>query len=248
MDLLSAFLGFYRGWDWRAALLATLFTLPWLALLAWRRLGQRWLWLAVVAGAALFGVSIGWVQTPIQLGLNALWLGSLGVPTAQRYALLLALPSLLAGSLVQEGTKLLVAAGSLRLARAERTGEAGLALGAAAGAGYGGFEAFWTMNTIFSVGLTWATVQLGGPLVLLGYLERFFAVPFHIGAVALSGYGYATGRTWRFLLLAVGLHTAVNYGALATRYGLVDPLAVEGIVALGATAAMTLALWVRRGR
>jgi hypothetical protein len=64
-------------------------------------------------------------------------------------------------------------------------------------------------------------VQLGGPAALLAFFERFVAVPFHVGAAALSGYGYATGRPWRFWLVAAMLHAAVNYGVLLRQAGII---------------------------
>jgi len=222
--------------DWRSAVLAVLFAAPWLILLGRGWLQRRWFWVAVVAAAVLFPFTIAWVQVPIQQGLNALWATLLDAPTIGRFLLLVGLPSLLVASLVQEGAKLLVAVGALRLLGEQRKPLAGLALGVAAGAGYGGFEAFWVFNQIFGLGWSWATVQLGGPQALLGFVERFFSVPFHIGAAALAGYGYATGRPWRFLALAVGLHTVYNYGALALRAGVIDVTEVEVWAALVAMA------------
>lgn len=252
-------LTFLSGPDWRSAVLAAFFTLPWLALLARGALKRLWPWAALLAGAVVFPLSIAWVQTPIQQGLSALWLSLLGPQGIQAHLLAVAVPSIAATGLVQESAKLAATGAGLWLAwRAagaeplpERRGLLGLALGAAAGAGFGGLEAFWTFNTIFASGWTWGTVQLGGPLALLGFVERFFAVPFHIGIAALAGYGLATGRTWRFLLLAMGLHGVVNYGAFLgqavfmPRGSVAGLLGVEAWVALVGGASMAVALWLR---
>jgi len=230
--------------DARSAILAALFALPWLALLGRSWLRQPWLWAAVAIAAVLFPVTIAWVQVPIQQGLNALWLRLLGAEGTQRYLLLVGLPSLGVASLVQEGIKLLVAISALR--RPHRQLRSGLALGAAAGAGYGGFEAFWVFNQVFATGWSWATVQLNGPIALLPFGERLFAVPFHIGATALTGYGYAAGCPGRFFWLAVALHTLVNYAVLVAQAGLLGIGGVEVWAAAVAAVTIGTALWLHR--
>ena len=232
--------------NWRSAALAALFALPWLFVLARGHL-RRWpLWAALALAALLFPISIAWVQLPIQQGLSALWTHLLDSAAIERWLLLIAAPSIAVSGLVQESVKALVAFLALRLLRAGHEPRAGLALGAAAGAGYGGFEAFWVFNQIFASGMTWGTVQLYGPAALLGFIERLFAVPFHIAVAALAGYGLATRRPWRFLLLASGLHAATNYGIILNQAGLLDALSVEVWVAAFALASMAGALWLRR--
>ncbi len=236
--------------DWRSAVVAALFALPWLVAFSRGHLRRWQLWGALAAAAGLFPISIAWVQVPIQQGLNLFWRGLLGVAAIQRYLLAVAVPSIVVSGLVQESAKLLVAWLGLRLSAATRRPAAGVALGAAAGAGYGGFEAFWVFNQIFASGITWGTVQLYGPAALLGFVERFFAVPFHIGAAVLSAYGLASGRPWRFLLLAAALHSLANYGAILLQAGLLDALSVElwvaGVAAV--TAGLAFALWKRSVR
>ncbi len=242
IEQLAAFIG---SPDWRSALLAALMALPWLWLLARGRLKGRYLWAAVAVGAALFPISIAWVQVPAQGVLSALWLRLLREEGIGRYLLLVGLPSLVVASLVQEGVKLLVAAAALRLGGDRRNAQYGLALGAAAGAGYGAFEAFWVFNLTLSTGWSPATVQLLGVEALLGLVERAFTVPFHIGATALAGYGYASGRPWRFLLLSVALHTLVNYAALLLQAGLLGIWATEAWIAAFALGTVGLALRLR---
>lgn len=232
--------------DWRSALLAAAFTLPWLAWLARGRLRSRWLWLALALAALLFPLAIALVQVPLQSALGALWNGLLDRPTIQRYLLLIALPSLLVASAVQETAKLAMAIVGLRLSGERSDAAAGLPFGAAAGAGFGGFEAFWVFNQVFAVGWSFAMVQLQGPLAALPFVERFFTVPFHVASAALAGYGYATGRPWRYWLLAVALHTVANYAAVMTQAGLLSPIATE--VWIGVVAAFTFggAAWLQR--
>lgn len=180
--------------DWRSAVLATLFALPWLVWLGRGWLRSRWLWLALAGAAALFSVSIAWIQVPLDQGLDAVLLGVFDKATIERYLLVVSIPSLLMPSAVQETTKVVVAILALRAARATIGPRTGIAFGAAAGAGYGGFETFWVLNTVFATGFTWATVDLAGPVALVAFAERFFTAPFHIGATALPAYGYGSGR------------------------------------------------------
>ncbi len=232
--------------DWRSALLAVLFTLPWLLILGRGQLRRWQTWAAVALAAILFPISIAWVQAPLELGLNAFWSRVLDTAAAQRYLLALAVPTMAVTGLVQESVKLLIAVAALRLLGATRRPLAGLAEGAAAGAGYGGFEAFWVFNMVFASGLTWATVQLAGPGALLDFAERFFAVPFHVGAAALSGYGYASGRAWRYLFLAIVLHSAINYSTVLVQTGLLSMVGLELWAAVLATVTIALAFWLRR--
>lgn len=244
MDLTNP-LTFVGQFDARSVMLAGLFTAPWLIALAWGRLRRGWLWAALIAAAALFPISIAWVQVPIQLGLNALWTRLLDPDTASRYVLLVGLPSVAVSGLVQEGVKLLIAVAALRMMSGQRQGLTALAVGAAAGAGYGGFEAFWTFNTIFATGWSWTAVDLGGWMALLGFIERAFAVPFHVGIAALAAYGYSLGRVKTAYLAAAGAHTLLNFGVLLAQVGVLNTIGVEIWVGVIALIVVGLALWLR---
>ncbi len=232
--------------DWRSALLAALFTLPWLLILGRGQLRRWQTWGALVAAAVLFPISLAWVQAPIEQGLNLLWSRVLDAAAIQRYLLAVGVPTMVVTGLVQESVKLLIAVVALRLLGATRRPLAGLAVGAAAGAGYGGFEAFWVFNQVFAAGVTWATVQLAGVGALLSLIERFVAVPFHVGATALAGYGYASGRPWRFLLLAIVLHSAMNYSAVLLQAGLLSMVGLEIWTVVLTVPTIGLAFWLRR--
>jgi hypothetical protein len=231
--------------DWRSAILTLAFAAPWLILLAGRWLRHIWVWLAVALGALLFPLSIAWVQVPIQQAINSLWLRTLPVETIQHYLLLTGLPVVFVAGLVQELTKYGDAVAGLYLVRDSHSPRAGLALGAAAGAGYGVMEAFWLLNQIFASGFTWATVQLGGVSALVGFIERFFAVMFHIGVASLAAYGYATRRPWRYLLVAIGLHTLDDYLVILLQAKLLGVAGLELAAGLIAVGALSAALWLR---
>jgi hypothetical protein len=223
-------------------LLALAFALPWLFLLARRRALSPWTWLLFVMGAAVFPFSIAWIQVPIQTQIGVLLSRVFPAATIQRYLLLAAIPTIFVSGLVQEVVKFGLALAGTHLLRGRGDGSAGLAAGGAVGAGYGGFEAFWVFDTIFGVGFSWATVQLAGWQALTGFVERFFTVPFHAGAAALSGYGYATRRPWRFLALAVLMHSLVNYGVVLVQKGILSAIQVEFWIAAGAVIVMAVAL------
>jgi hypothetical protein len=231
--------------DWLSAVLALAFAAPWLVLLAGRWLRRFWVWVVVVASAVLFPLSIAWVQVPIQQGINVLYANYLSTEAISRYLALIGLPLVLIAGLVQEVVKFGVAVAGLHLVRARGSPQGGLALGAASGAGYGAMEAFWTFNTIFASGFTWATVQLAGPVALLGFVERVFAVMFHVGVASLAAYGYAIRRPWRYLLLAIVLHTLADYMVVLLQAQLLNVVEVEIVVAIIAVATMSACLWIR---
>jgi hypothetical protein len=231
--------------DWRSAVLALAFAAPWLILLAGRWLRNFWVWVILVVGALLFPLSIAWVQVPIQRAINALYLRALPLETIQRYLFIAGVPPVLVAGLVQEAVKFGDAVAGLYLVREPRSPRAGLAMGAAAGAGYGAMEAFWVFNQIFASGFTWATVQLGGVAALLGFIERFFTVMFHTSIAALAGYGFASGRPGRYLLLAILVHALTDYLAILLQAKLLSTAPLEAMVYIIAVSTLAAALWLR---
>jgi RsiW-degrading membrane proteinase PrsW (M82 family) len=121
----------------------------------------------------------------------------------------------------------------------------GLVIGAVAGAGFGIFEAQWTHNLIFASGWTWAAVQTGGFMALLGFWERFFSVAAHVAFSGLAGYGLARGWGWQFYIIASALHALLNYGVVLWQAGLLTDLRLEIYVAVVAVAVTAWPLWLR---
>jgi hypothetical protein len=238
-------LNFVGSPDWRSAVLALAFAAPWLLLLSGRWLRKFWVWVVFAIGAVLFPLSIAWVQVPIQQGINNLYLRLAPAEALQQYVLLLGIPIVFAAGLVQEVAKFADAVAGLFLVRARHSARAGLAVGAAAGAGYGAAEAFWIFNQIFASGFTWGTVQLAGIVALLGFIERFFTVMFHTSIVAIAAYGAATGRPWRFLFLAIVVHTVTDYTAILLQARVLGTAPIEAIIAVIALATLAGALWLR---
>jgi hypothetical protein len=230
--------------DWRSALLAILLATPWFLLLVRKRIQVAWTWAVLLVAIVLFPLSIAYIQVPIQNAINSVFARNLSAEIIQKYVLLIGIPVIIVSGLVQEVVKFLIAIVGQRLSGDEKTSRSGLAFGAASGAGYGGMEAFWVFNQIFASGITFATIQLFGVAALYGFIERIFTVMFHIGVAALSTYGYTTGRPWRYLLLAVFLHSLTNYFVLPLQAGLLSTEIVEGIIAAIAVATIGTALWL----
>ena len=162
-----------------------------------------------------------------------------------RWILLAGIPQILLTGLVQEGAKLVPVVVYWRRSDRNLDPKLGLAIGAVAGAGFGIFEAQWAHNLIFASGWTWAAVQTGGFMALLGFWERFFTVAAHIAFSALAGYGLARSRGWQFYLIASGLHGLLNYGVILWSAGLLTDLHTEIYIAAIAVAVTAWALWLR---
>jgi RsiW-degrading membrane proteinase PrsW (M82 family) len=206
---------------------------------------KPWLWAVFVSSPFLALAAACFIQIPLQT-----WTGqALGHFWSQevlmRWILLAGIPQILLSGLVQEGAKMVPVV--VYWWRSDRNidPKLGLAIGAVAGAGFGIFEAQWVLNGIFAQGVTWAAVQAGGFMALLGFWERFFTVAGHIAFSALAGYGLAKGWGWQFYLIASALHALLNYSAVLARSGLFTTVHVEIYVAAVAVAVTAWALWLR---
>ena len=204
------------------------------------------LW-AVMAGSAFLALwAASFVQIPLQF-----WTGqALGHFWSQevliRRILLFGIPQILLSGLVQEGAKMVPLVVYWRREGRSLDPKLGLAIGAAAGAAFGIFEAQWAHNTIFAAGWTWEAVQTGGLIALAPFGERFFVVAAHTAFSALAGYGLAKGKGWQFYLIASCLHAFLNYSAVLLVGGvLTNVVQVEIYVTVYALSVMAWALWLR---
>jgi RsiW-degrading membrane proteinase PrsW (M82 family) len=167
---------------------------------------KPWLW-AVLAGSAFFTLAAGcFILLPLYDWILEALLEALYV----RSRLVVAIPIVFLGGLVQQGAKMVPVVIWWRRSGKNIDPKLGLVIGAVAGAGFGILEAQWAHNAIFAQGWTWAAVQTGGFMALLGFWERFFTVAAHIAFSALAGYGLARGRGWQFYLIASALHALLN--------------------------------------
>lgn len=204
------------------------------------------LW-AVMAGSAFLALwAASFVQIPLQF-----WTGqALGHFWSQevliRRILLFGIPQILLSGLVQEGAKMMPLVVYWRREGRSLDPKLGLAIGAAAGAAFGIFEAQWAHNTIFAAGWTWEAVQTGGLMALAPFGERFFVVAAHTAFSALAGYGLAKGKGWQFYLIASCLHAFLNYSAVLLVGGvLTNVVQVEIYATVYALSVTAWALWLR---
>jgi len=242
-DAINYFVSFFQnpsGWGIYLAIaigLAIAFGAVWLAGYRPPLFKKPWLW-AVLAGSAFFTLAaVCFIQMPIQTWTESA-LSHAGI-------FVVGIPLVLTSGLVQEGAKLVPVVVYWRGSGKNIDPKLGLAIGAVAGAGFAIFEAQYIHNVIFFYGWTWAAVQTGGFMALLGFWERFFTVAAHIAFSALAGYGLARGRGWQFYLIASGLHALLNYGSVLWQSGLLTDLYVEIYATVLAVAVTVWALWLR---
>jgi RsiW-degrading membrane proteinase PrsW (M82 family) len=203
------------------------------------------LWAVMVGSAFLALAAAAFVQIPLQFlagqAIVSLW--------DQEYVmsriLLFGVPQILLSGLVQEGAKMVPLVGYWRCEGKSLDARLGLAVGAAAGAAFGIFEAQWAHNTIFASVDVWQNLQAGNLVVLLGFWERFFVVAAHTAFSALAGYGLARGKGWQFYLIASGLHALLNYSAVLVKAGVFTAIQLEIYVAVLALSVSAWALWLR---
>jgi RsiW-degrading membrane proteinase PrsW (M82 family) len=243
----------YPGLSWELMLigigLAIVFGAIWLCG-HWPPLFRKyWLWAVAVVSAFLALLAAVFVQIPLQF-----WTGqALGHFWSQEvliaWLLLAGIPQILFSGLVQEGAKMVPMVVWWWRSGRNIDAKLGLAIGAAAGAGFGIFEAVWAHCRILAAGWTLQAIQTDGFIGIAGFWERFFAVGFHISASALVGYGLATGKGWQFYLLAAVLHALLNYSVVFLQKGYVTVVQLETYVAVFAvvlTAVVLLLRWRKR--
>ena len=206
---------------------------------------KHWLWAVLVVGAFLGMATAVFVQLPLQdwagLALGHFW----SQETLFSWLLLAGIPQVLISGLVQEGAKMVpMVAWWWRQDRNIDPG-LGLAIGAAAGAGLGIFEAVRGHCRMLAAGWTWQAIQAEGFLAIAGFWERFFVTGFHIAASALAGYGLAKGKGWQFYLIAAGLHALMSYGAIFLYKGHFTIVQLETYVAVLAVLVSAAALLLR---
>jgi RsiW-degrading membrane proteinase PrsW (M82 family) len=202
-------------------------------------------WVVMVISAFLTLAAAAFIQIPLQAlvgqGIGRFWSQEL----VASHILLFGIPQILLSGLVQEGAKMVPLVWYWRREDKSLDPKLGLAIGAAAGAAFGIFEAQWVHNQIFASGLLGTMLQTQGILALVGFWERFFVVAAHTAFSALAGYGLAKGKGWQFYLIASGLHALLNYSAVLLTAGVLTSLQVEVYCAVLALAVTAWALWLR---
>jgi RsiW-degrading membrane proteinase PrsW (M82 family) len=195
--------------------------------------------------AFLTWTAVCFLQSSLQSWTNQALVYFFGLETVMGWLLVASIPSILLSGIVQEGSKLVpVVMGWLRNNR-NMNARTGLIIGAISGAGFGVFEAIWVLNTTFASGWTWAMVESQGLVALLPFVERFFAIAFHIGSCALAGYGLAKGWGWQFYLIAAFLHGLVNYSVVLFQTNVLTAIQMDIWITIIALVLTIVVLWLR---
>ncbi|TKJ30303.1 hypothetical protein CEE39_08355 [bacterium (candidate division B38) B3_B38] len=109
-----------------------------------------------------------------------------------------------------------------------------IAVGLAAGLGFGWWEAWWLFKSGFGI----------IPFTFWAYFERFFAIMFHSASAVLLAHGVATRRSGRFYALAAFLHGLGNYTILLTLQNLISTTQLEVLIAIYDGLILTATLWL----
>lgn len=121
--------------------------------------------------------------------------------------------------------------------------------GLAFGLGHGGVEAIGIVgiNLVVMLCMTFAgqgallSVTSGG--IFTAGLERFFTIMFHVGASLIVMYGLRIGKSGRYLLAAIVLHTLSDMGASFPRIWGAGIMAVEMYAAVIAAGVLAIGLY-----
>jgi RsiW-degrading membrane proteinase PrsW (M82 family) len=225
--------------------LAIAFGAIWLTCFWTPILRKPWLIAVMAVSAILALAAIAFIQIPLQILAGQSMAAAWDEETLANMILLIGFPQIALSGLVQEGAKMLPAVYIWWRSGKQLTPKAGLLIGAAAGAGFGLFEAQWVHNLIFASGWSWDVVQTGGIGALGGFAERFFVVAFHTAASALTGYGLAKGWGWQFYLIASFLHTGLNYSVVFKQTGMMTDSQIMAYIIAWTMAVTAWSLWIR---
>jgi RsiW-degrading membrane proteinase PrsW (M82 family) len=230
-------LGIILAW-----ILALVFGAIWLACYRPPLIARPWLWVVLAAGAILAPIAIAVTAFPLRFG--TLWVyGSIwSQETLTQWALLASLPSMYLFGLVREGFKLLPVVIYWWRNGRDIEPKLGLVAGAVSGAGFGIFEAQWTLNYFIALhGLSWESLEKA----LWVLWETFFVIGVNVASCALAGWGLARGRWWQFYLLAALVYLIPTYSYVLMSKGLVTGVQAEFIIAAWALIATGVVLWLR---
>ncbi len=239
----------YPGLNWDLKLigiaLGIVFGVLWL-LAYWPPILKKYWLLVVLGGSGFFAVlASSFIQYPLQIWVGRALTHFWSAETLYDWFLLAGIPQMLLTGLVQEGAKMVPIVVWWWRAGKEITPKFGLIIGAFAGAGLGIFEAVWAHCRIFGAGWTTQVIQTDGFLGIAGFWERFFVLGFHIAASAIAGYGLAKGKGWQAYLIAAGLHTVLNYGAIVYQKGHFNITQLETFVAVFSVIIAAVVIWLR---
>ncbi|MBN1152852.1 MAG: PrsW family intramembrane metalloprotease [Dehalococcoidia bacterium] len=242
---LTFFVNWFSNPNFAAIGLAVLIGIVWYAMYAPPVRGYAFIWAVAVVSALLTLLAIVIVQMPLQSLVGLLLGRAFDQGTLLKWIYVLGLPQILLSGFVQEAAKLVPVLFIWQRSERYLDPKVGLIVGAAAGLGFGVFEAMWAFNQMYAAGWSWATVEATGFAGFMGVWERIFAVGGHIAFSAIAGYGLARERGWLFYLIVALLHSAMNYTIVLLQAHLISATTLEILVAAVAIAAAGWALFLR---
>jgi len=202
------------------------------------------LWVTAIASALLTVMATAFIFIPLNYYYTQ-WLGNtFNTGTLADMVLVWSIPIVLVIGLVQEGAKMIPML-FWRTGSEKPDIRFSMMIGAAAGAGYGIFEAFYSYNQVFKAGWGWSDVTTGGITALLPFWIYFWMIACHIGISALVGYGLGKGKGWVYYLLAAFLHALVSYAAILATNGNITGNQLGIIIALAGLIIIGISLWLR---
>jgi len=249
--MFSQSLPFFVNWfsnpNFLAMGIAIVFGLFWYALYKPPLRDYSFLLGVMAASAMLTLLAVAFIQIPLQTLTGQLLGMAFDQTTLMKWLFFLGVPQILLSGFVQEGAKMVPMVFMWQRSERYISPILGIVLGAAAGLGFGVFEAMWAHNQVFASGWTWAFVETGGFQAILPFWERFFAIGAHVAFSAIAGYGLAKDRGWLFFVIAAGLHSLLNYTVVLLQAQLIGATTVEILVAVVALGATAWALFLRYG-
>gem|GEM_PF-4421027 len=206
-----------------------------LAFFGKHRVSRLDLWAVLAVAGAAFGLVFA-VQAPVQREIAKTVFTAIGSKGAGIY--IGAFITALVSGTFQEALKL--APVWLNWYRFEHKPNLRLmiALGAAAGAGFGVVEACWLTGGAYAAG----HVGLVSPVIW----ERLVTIFFHVGTGALLGYGVGRRQLWQYWLLAAALHTFANFTVVFLRQGFIDAIIYLSFLTVFYLAVLFIAMGVLR--
>jgi RsiW-degrading membrane proteinase PrsW (M82 family) len=247
--ILEQSLAFFVNWfsnpSFNAMVLAVLLGVFWYALYVPPIRGYSFIWAVAAVSALLTLLAIVFIQMPLQTLVGQLLARAFDQATLLKWLYILGLPQILLSGFVQEAAKLIPVLFVWQRSERYLDPKVGLIVGAAAGLGFGVFEAIYVFNQMYAAGWTWATVEAAGFQGFMGVWERIFTVGGHVAFSALAGYGLAKERGWLYYLFAALLHSMMNYTVVLRQAQLISVTTVEVLIALVAIGAAGWALYLR---
>ena len=242
---LAFFINWFSNPSFTAMALAVLVGFIWYATYVPPVRGYAFLWAVAVVSAIVTLLAIVVVQLPLQALVGQLLVKAFAQDTIIKWLYILGLPQILLSGFVQEAAKLVPILYIWQRSERYLDPKVGLIIGAAAGLGFGAFEAMWVLNQAFAGGWTWAAVEAGGFQGFMPVWERIYAVGGHIAFSALAGYGLARERGWLFYVIAAALHSLMNYTVVLLQAQLISLTTLEILAAMVAVGAAAWALYIR---